>query len=136
MLRTHSDEKGPVMPLNNLATCLLTSRRTLAVSHPGGPPMARSLLVFVLAAAHLTAAARAEGRKKTEPANPPVPPGVLFERNLEDSSPAKGLSLALDVARPARAKKPCPPVVLIPAGTWLGGRPEGPPPLPPPPGAR
>src|SRR5262249_34801740 len=121
MLRTHSDERGSVMRLNDLSTCLPTSRRPLAVSHPGGPPMARSLLVFVLAAAHLTAAARAEGRKKPEPANPPVPPGVLFERNLEYSSPAKGLSLTLDVARPARAKKPCPTVVLIPGGTWLGG---------------
>ena len=84
--------------------------------------MARSILVFVLAAAHLTAAARAEGRKKPEPANPP---GVLFERNLEYSSPAKGPSLQLDVAWPARAKKPCPAVVLIPGGTWLGGRREG-----------
>src|SRR5262249_10952914 len=74
----------------------------------------------------MTAASRAEGRKeKTEPASPPVPPGVLFERDLEYSSPAKGLSLKLDVARPARAKKPCPAVVLIPGGTWLGGRREG-----------
>src|SRR5262249_42590073 len=68
------------------------------------------------------AAARAEGRKKTEPASPPVPPGVLFKCNLEYSSPPKGLSLKLDVAWPARAKKPCPTVVLIPGGTWLGGR--------------
>src|SRR5262245_54675408 len=111
MLRTHSDEKGSVMRLNDLSTCLPTSRRTLAVSHSGGPPMARSILVFVLAATHLIAAARAECRKEKK--EPPVPPGVLFEPNLKYWSPAKGPSLKLDVARPARAKKPCPTVVLI-----------------------
>jgi acetyl esterase/lipase/predicted methyltransferase len=54
-----------------------------------------------------------------------VPPDVLYDQDLEYSSPSKGPSLRLDVARPARGKKPSPAVVLFAGGPWLSTGKEG-----------
>jgi acetyl esterase/lipase len=68
----------------------------------------------------LTLSSPAAAQQKGKATPPPVPAGVLYEKDIEIGQGGE-TTLHMDIARPEKADKPLPCIVVIHGGGWRGG---------------